>query len=68
MGKWKRMKRKTETESCNGKLKWKAETEKLKFGNGRHNCSKGYLLRMRELCNITVFLSIYWELALRTRL
>ena len=39
-----------ETENGNGKLKRKAETEKLKLGNGRHNCSKSYLLRMRELC------------------
>ena len=35
-----------ETENGNGKLKQKVETEKLKFGNGRHNCSKSYLLRM----------------------
>ena len=34
-GKWKRRKWKTETESWNGKLKQKAETEKLKFGSGR---------------------------------
>ncbi len=41
----------------------KAETEKLKFGNGHHNWSKSYLLRMRELCDVRVFLSIYRELA-----
>ena len=40
-GKWKRMKRKTEI--GNGKAE-------IKLGNGRHNCSKRYLLRMRELC------------------
>ena len=51
-----------EMENGNGKLKQKAETEKLKFGNGRHNCSKSYLLHMRELCHVGVFLSIYREL------
>ena len=40
LGKWKRMKRKTETESLNGKLKQKAETEKLKFGNGRQKFNR----------------------------
>ena len=43
-----------ETENGNGKLKRKTETEigngKAEIGNGRHNCSKSYLLRMRELC------------------
>ena len=52
-----------EMENWNGKLKRKAETEKLKIGNGRHNCSRSYLLRMRELCEFRVFLSIYLELA-----
>ena len=31
-----------ETENGNGKLKRKAETEKLKFGNGRQNSSLLY--------------------------
>ena len=51
-----------ETENGNGKLKWKTETEsgneKLKLGNGRHNCSQGYLLRMRELCALLGSFSI----------
>ena len=38
----------------NGIRKRKAETEKLKLGNGRHNCYKSFLLRMRELCAISL--------------
>ena len=62
-------------ETENGKLKRKAETEKLKFGNGRDNCSKSYLLRMRERCAyVRVFLlsqhlsGVSLDLGLRTRL
>ena len=56
-----------ETENVNGKRKRKAETESgngiAEFENGRHNCSKSYLLRMRKLCDVRVFLSIHQELA-----
>jgi hypothetical protein len=48
-GKWKRRNRKTGTESWNGKLKRKAETETLKLGNGRqHFLRYVYSSRMRD--------------------
>ena len=53
---------------ASGNGKRKAETEKLKFGNGRHNCSKSYLLRMRELCDVGHLSGISLDPGLRTRL
>ena len=45
-GKWKRMKQKTGTES--GKLEWKAESGKLKTGNG---CQIMYTINCMCACS-----------------
>ena len=48
-----------EMENGNRKLKWKAEMEKLKLGNGRQNC---YLLHMRAISPmLRVLRTLYYQ-------